>query len=253
MLAASTSIEVSASICLKRTLRSPSASARSCATLSISGTKSEQISVPPGSISSAARKPVSPGPAASSSSVSPGCGPSASTIQVATGIVARRSWSARTPHPFAVAVQRARLCCRMSSLIAAPGAGASQKRCAEASRSPRRPSGTLKRASRPATHVAQLLRVGGRAQHDARRDRLPPLRVRAAEHAGVGDGGVREQRRLDLGGRDVLAAGDDRVGLAADDLQAAACRRSGRGRPCAGRRRRRRSGPRRGSPRRPRA
>ena len=48
MLAASTSIEVSASICLKRTLSSPSACARSWATVSISGTKSEQISVPPG-------------------------------------------------------------------------------------------------------------------------------------------------------------------------------------------------------------
>ena len=39
--------------------------------------------------------------------------------------------------------------------------------------------------------------------------------------ARLGDGGVRFEHRLDLGGRDVLAAGDDRVGLAPGDRQAA--------------------------------
>ena len=69
MLAASRSMLVSASICLKRTLPTPSSSARRCAVWSISGEKSELISVPPGWISSAASSPVSPVPAASSSSV----------------------------------------------------------------------------------------------------------------------------------------------------------------------------------------
>ena len=49
------------------------------------------------------------------------------------------------------------------------------------------------------------------AQHHGAVDGLAPLRVRAAEDAGLGDGRMGEQRGLDLGGRDVLAAGDDRV------------------------------------------
>ena len=61
---------------------------------SISGTRSELISVPPGWMSSAARKPVSPGPAASSMIVWPGWGAIASTSHVETGIVAWRSSSA---------------------------------------------------------------------------------------------------------------------------------------------------------------
>jgi hypothetical protein len=48
------------------------------------------ISVPPGAISSAAKKPVSPIPAARSSTVAPGCGCAASSIQALTGIVLRR-------------------------------------------------------------------------------------------------------------------------------------------------------------------
>jgi len=57
----------SASIWRKRTLVIPSFSARACATVIISGAKSEEIRVPPGAICSAARKPTSPVPAASSS------------------------------------------------------------------------------------------------------------------------------------------------------------------------------------------
>ena len=55
---------------------------------------------------------------------------------------------------------------------------------------------------------AQLLRlgVGAVVQDDGRDDRLPPLRIGPAVDAGVGHGRVREQRRLDLGRRDVLAA-----------------------------------------------
>ena len=49
----------------------------------------------------------------------------------------------------------------------------------------------------------------------------PHAVVGAADDRGLEDGGVRLQDRLDLGGRDVLAAGDDRVGLAPDDLQEA--------------------------------
>ncbi len=47
-----------------------------------------------------------------------------------------------------------------------------------------------------------------------------------------------EQHRLDLGRRDVLAAGDDRVRLPAGDRQPRRARRSGRGRRCAASRRR---------------
>ena len=66
------------------------------------------ISVPPGWISSAARKPVSPMPAASSSTVWPGWGSIASTIQVETGIALLRSQSACASQPSAVVAQRRR-------------------------------------------------------------------------------------------------------------------------------------------------
>ena len=71
--------------------------------------------------------------------------------------------------------------------------------------------------------VAQLGGVGRRVGrgHEQRGHRLAPLRVRAGEHRRLGDAGVLLQHRLDLGGRDVLAAGHDRVGLAADHGQAA--------------------------------
>ena len=49
------------------------------------------------------------------------------------------------------------------------------------------------------------------AQHDHRRDALAPLLVGQADDRGGGDGVVLEQRVLDLGGPDVLAAADDGV------------------------------------------
>ena len=115
MLAASRSMLVSASICLKRTFSTPSSSARRCAVCSMSGEKSELISVPPGWISSAARSPVSPVPAASSSSVSPGCGLIASIIHAETGMYAVRSSSRRASQPAAASDQRLRLSVRKSS------------------------------------------------------------------------------------------------------------------------------------------
>ena len=71
------------------------------------------------------------------------------------------------------------------------------------------------------TRAAPAASGGGRAGTTRAVDRLAPLGVRAAEHAGLGHRRVLEQHRLDLGGRDVLAAGDDRVDLAADHDQAA--------------------------------
>ena len=90
----------------------PSRSARACATVIISGTKSEEMSVPPGAICSAARKPTSPVPAASSSTSWPGWSSSASTIQTETGIVAAAMRSACAPQPRACRPQRARLSLR---------------------------------------------------------------------------------------------------------------------------------------------
>ena len=68
---------------------------------------------------------------------------------------------------------------------------------------------------------AQVGGIGRGAQDDGRGDGLAPLGVGAAEHAGLGHGRVLEQGGLDLGGHHVLAAGDDRVDLAAGDDQAA--------------------------------
>ena len=59
-----------------------------------------QTSVPPGLISSAARKPVSPGPAASSRTRCPGPSAACSIIQADTGIPNCRISSALLPHPF---------------------------------------------------------------------------------------------------------------------------------------------------------
>ncbi len=64
--------------------------------------------------------------------------------------------------------------------------------------------------------------LSARARHDDRRDRLAPLRVRAAEHGRLEHLRMRLEHGLDLGGRDVLAAADDRVGLAPGHAQAPA-------------------------------
>ena len=55
--------------------------------------------------------------------------------------------------------------------------------------------------------------------HDDRRDRLAPALVGQAETAASSTSGWRLEHGLDLGRRDVLAAADDRVGLAAADAQ----------------------------------
>ena len=68
---------------------------------------SVQMSVPPGRISSAARKPVSPGPAASSSTRWPGWSRACSSIHADTGIPNSRMRSACLPHPAAARSQRA--------------------------------------------------------------------------------------------------------------------------------------------------
>ncbi len=115
MLAAGTSMLVSASICLKRTLATPSSSARRRAVASISTEKSERITSPVGATSSAASSPVSPVPAASSSSVWPACGSSASISQAETGIVLVRRASRCASQPPACASQRLRLLMRKSS------------------------------------------------------------------------------------------------------------------------------------------
>ena len=72
------------------------------------------------------------------------------------------------------------------------------------------------------------------AQHDASpRPPRPTPGPGARCTAASATAGMLEQHRLDLGRRDVLAAADDRVGLAADDLEPSPRRRSRRGRRCA--------------------
>ena len=81
--------------------------------------------------------------------------------------------------------------------------------------------GTLKRRQARRAPRAQLLGLELGVGHDGGDDRLAPLRVRAAVDGGLDHVGVRLEHRLDLGGRHVLAAGDDRVGLAPGDAQRA--------------------------------
>ena len=54
----------------------------------------------------------------------------------------------------------------------------------------------------------------GLPDHEGR-DRLAPLRIRAADNGNIVDHGVADQRLLYFGGCDVLAAGHDGVGDAA--------------------------------------
>ena len=83
--------------------------------------------------------------------------------------------------------------------------------------------GTLNPASRALAPGREFVGARRLARHedDARDDRLAPARVRLAVDGGLGDRGVLREDRLDLLGSDVLAAGDDRVGLSPADRQAA--------------------------------
>ena len=81
------------------TLSMPASAARRRATSIIGSAPSLEMSVPPGLTSSAAMKPVSPGPAASSSTRWPGCRSSDSTIATETGMPQSRTRSARLPQP----------------------------------------------------------------------------------------------------------------------------------------------------------
>src|ERR1700722_19165947 len=105
----------SSSSCANSTLSVPVCAARARATPSIASAPSLEIRVPPGRISSAAMKPVSPGPAASSSTRWPGCSASPSIIATETGIPHARTRSARLPHPWAADSHIWRLAARCSS------------------------------------------------------------------------------------------------------------------------------------------
>ena len=97
--------------------------------------------------------------------------------------------------------------------------------------------GTLKRGQ-PAARSGARSSLGATAAPVAQARRSPTT---ASPHSasarpcdgGLGHGRVGLEHRLDLGRRDVLAAGDDRVGLAPGDAQAAVARRARRDRRCA--------------------
>ena len=81
--------------------------------------------------------------------------------------------------------------------------------------------GTLNRRQALRAPRAQLLGLDVGIGDDGCHDRLAPLGVRAAVDGRLDHVGVRLEHRLDLGRRHVLAAGDDRVGLAPGDGQRA--------------------------------
>ena len=110
---------------------------------------------------------------------------------------------------------------------AARGAAACPRRCAAARRRRSIAFGTLKRGEPRARTCSRSSSASAAAPARSTTSAVtasPHSGSGAAEDAGLGDGGVLEQHGLDLGRRDVLAAGDDRVGLAAD------ARSAGRGR-----------------------
>src|SRR3989442_1188603 len=65
----------------------------------------------------------------------------------------------------------------------------------------------------------RLARRGAGCEHDEREGRLDPARVGHPDDRSVRDVGMLEQRALDLRRVDVLAAGDDQVLLAVDDVE----------------------------------
>src|SRR5262249_36671055 len=71
--------------------------------------------------------------------------------------------------------------------------------------------------------LGEVVRARGhtRTEHDAGTHPLAPLEIRYADHGGLLDRGMRLQDRLDLRRRDVLAAADDHVVLAAGDVEVA--------------------------------
>ena len=178
------------------------------------------------------RKPVSPGPAASSSTVAPAASARASTSQRDTGsaqpLVAPRL--ADQPAGRLPALADATAQCssrRRRTAVVGPTARSSAAQQL-ARRRARQLVGELDRlghlvAARGAAgsaRAARPRRPAPSAQHDVATTASPHSRVRAAVDGGLGDRRVLEQDRLDLGRRDVLAAGDDRVGLAPETRQA---------------------------------
>src|SRR4051794_32434222 len=161
----------------------PSRCARFCAAVSISGTKSEVISVPPGASRSAARKPVSPMPAARSRMVWPGCGSIASIIQTLTGMVCARNQSARADQPAAARAQRSLLSDAMAASLGELAAQQLPRRVARQRVDDLDRLGHLEAGEAPGGVGAQVGRVGGSAQDDGGGDGLAPVRVRAAVDA----------------------------------------------------------------------
>ena len=156
---------------------------------------------------------------------SPGCGSIASIIHAETGIVRRAQLvapglPARGLVGPALAALRAEVVGqRHGATHASAGrrGGPCPTRCAAARRPARTPSGTLKPASRSrqcARSAAWVSSAPARDDHE-RGDRLAPQRVRAGEDGGLDHVRVLGQHGLDLGGRDVLPARDDHVALAA--------------------------------------
>ena len=174
-----------------------------------------------------------PRPAASSSTVCPGCRCAASRSHCETAIASRWKASRSRAQPGAAASQRSRLSARYASAsmptvyqrgrtgarITAARARASPTACAAARREPDR-LGHLERRQARGAVGAQIL-LGDVGPHDdGGHHGLAPLAARDAVHGGLGDRRMRLEDGLDLGRRDVLAAGHDRVGLAPDDVQA---------------------------------
>ena len=78
-------------------------------------------------------------------------------------------------------------------------------------------------AGEPAGEQRQHRRLveGGIGAHYHRHRDLAPVRVGPAHHHRIPDAGILPQHRLQLGGIDVLAAGDHHVLLAVDDPEIA--------------------------------
>ena len=166
----------------------PSSRARSRATLSIGSTKSEQMSVPPGAISSAAIRPVSAGPAANSSTRWPGWGSIASIIHARDGHrAALHGLAARGPAggralPLVAAAGAVPVGVRtgISSAGRSAGEQLARRRAREARRRTRSPSGTLK----PARRVRQCSRS---SRSDASAPGLiTTAATTALPHSGIG-------------------------------------------------------------------
>ena len=187
----------------------PSSAARALATSSIGSATSVMTIVPIGCSSSAARRPVSPGPAASSSIFRPGCGSTRSTSHCETGSAAAWNTARCAPHPAAARSQRSVICARSSSGVSHARQPTQKLPRGRPRQRGREPDVLRHLEARPGARARGRAgrRPSRRRPAPARRSRRPPRPIRSgrAWTAASATAGCASRTASTSAGRDVLA------------------------------------------------